>query len=161
MLELPQLQGYVQNRPLAEWWVNLPYLACSETWFEDRDAERTAYASDWYRERIAVDEARIFAREQAWSSPVVEVEVLHDGPVGRFRALSFGGSADSLHGALLDWRVELLHLLRPAPAGAQARVVVSAWSDEPEHARELALRLGQLVFVAEPAASLPPPARSA
>jgi len=156
MLGLEGLVGYVQNRPLAEWWIELPYLACSETWFADREAERAAFASAYYRERIAVDEARMFARGDAWSSPVLAVETLRAGPVARFRALGFGASPDRLADVLHDGRAEALVLHRPPPGGGEA-VVLCAWTDDAALARHLALRLGGLAFVAEPAASLPPP----
>jgi hypothetical protein len=156
MLEIPGLIGYVQDRPRPEWWVHLPYLACSETWFADRDAERAAYASDWYKDRIAVDEARMFGRDDAWSSPVLRVETLHEGPTGRFRTLAFGARTQSLAGILLDGRAEALRLLRPTPGGGEP-VVVSVWSEDASLARHLALRLGGLAFVADAAVSLPPP----
>ena len=156
MLEIPGLVGYVQNRPLPEWWVHLPYLACSETWFGDREAERAAYASDWYREQIAVDEARMFGREDSWSSPVLDVETLQAGFTGRFRTLAFGAEPHRLNGILYDGRAEALRLLRPPPAGGD-RVIVSVWTDDAVLARHLALRLGGLAFVAEAVASLPPP----
>jgi hypothetical protein len=156
MLELPGLLGYVQNRPHPDWWVHLPYLVCSETWFADRDAERAAYASAWYLEQIAVDEARMFARDDAWSSPVVGVETLRPGPTARFRVLAFGGNAELAQGPLFDGRLELLHLLHETPGGGDP-VVVSAWTDEESLADHLARRLGGLTFVGEPAASVIPP----
>ncbi len=156
MLDIPRLVGYVQNRPRQEWWVYLPYLACSETWFADREAERAAYASAWYRDQIAVDEARMFGREDAWNSPVVEVETVHNGPTGRLRTLAFGAGAGRLDGIMLDGRAEVLRLHRPTPGGG-APSVLAAWSDDPMLAHHVALRLGGLAFVAEPAAALPPP----
>ena len=156
MLEIPGLIGYVQDRPCPEWWVHLPYLACSETWFADRDFERAAYASDWYTSRIAADEARMLAREDAWSSPVTAVETLRPGPTGRFRVLAFGASSTQLDNLLIDGRAEVLRLHRPPPGGGEP-VVVSVWGDDAGLARHVAQRLGGLAFVAEPAASLAPP----
>jgi hypothetical protein len=156
MLDIPGLVGYVQDRPRQEWWIHLPYLACSETWFADREAERAAYASDWYQEEIAVDEARMFCRDEAWSSPVVDVETFRPGPTGRFRALGFGSAPERLDSVLVDGRVETLKLLRPPPGGGEARVV-SAWTDDAALARHAAVHLGGLTFVAEPAVSLSPP----
>jgi len=157
MLQIPGLVGYVQDRPRREWWIHLPYLACSETWFSDRETERAAYASDWYTQGIAVDEARMFGREEAWSSPVLEVQTVRPGPTGRFRALGFGASLGALDPMILDGRVETLRLLRPPPGGGE-QLIVSVWSDEELLARHVALRLGGLAFVAEPTASLSPPA---
>jgi hypothetical protein len=156
MLDIPGLVGYVQDRPCPEWWIHLPYLACSETWFAGLDAERAAYASAWYLQQIAVDEARMFGRDEAWNSPVVGVEAVRPGQTGRFRALSFGSSPDRLDSVLIDGRVETLKLLRPPPGGGEP-VVVSVWSDDEALARHAALRLGGLAFVAEPAVSLSPP----
>jgi EthD domain len=156
MLDIPGLTGYVQDRPRPEWWVRLPYLACSETWFGDRESERAAYASGWYTEQIAVDEARMFGREEAWHSPVLDVRTLKQGPTGRFRALAFGAAQRLLDGILFDGRAESLHLHRPPPGGGE-RVVISVWSDDQLLADHVATRLGGLAFVAEPAASLSPP----
>ncbi len=156
MLDIPGLVGYVQDRPRQEWWIHLPYLACSETWFADRDAEQAAYASDWYKQQIAVDEARMFGRDEAWNSPVVAVETVRPGPTGRYRTLGFGSSVRGLEGVLIDGRVETLELLRPPPGGGDS-VVVSVWTDDEALARHAALRLGGLAFVAEPAVSLSPP----
>jgi EthD domain len=156
MLDIPGLVGYVQDRPRQEWWIHLPYLACSETWFADRSAEQAAYASDWYRQQIAVDEARMFGRDEAWNSPVVSVDTVRPGPTGRYRALGFGSSLSRMDGVLTDGRVETLQLLRPPPCGGDS-VVVSVWTDDEALARHAALRLGGLAFVAEPAVSLSPP----
>lgn len=156
MLDIPGLIGYVQDRPCPEWWVHLPYLACSETWFADRESERKAYASDWYNERIATDESRMFGRDEAWSSAVTAVETLRRGPTGRFRVLAFGASPRALDALLLDGRAEMLRLHRPPPGGGES-LVVSVWADDAQLARHVALRLGGLTFVAEPAASMPPP----
>ncbi|HUA71264.1 MAG TPA: EthD domain-containing protein [Solirubrobacteraceae bacterium] len=157
MLDIPGLVGYVQDRPCREWWIHLPYLACSETWFADREAERAAYASDWYQQRIAVDEARMLGRDDAWNSPVVDVDTVRAGPTGRFRALAFGSSPERLDSVLIDGRVETLRLLRPPPGGGESSIL-SVWTDDADLARHAALRLGGLAFVAEPAASLSPPA---
>ena len=155
MIELPGLLGYVQNRPTEEWWVQLPYLACAETWFRNREAEAKAYGSRWYREQILVDEERMFGRDHAWSSPVTEVETLHEGVTGRFRVLAFGAAPERLDGAMLDGRAEVLRLLRQPPVSGE-RTVISAWTDHAPLARRLAVLLGGLAFVCEPASPLPP-----
>jgi len=156
MLDLPELAGYVQNRPLPAWWPHLGYLACSETWFADREAERTAYASEWYRETITPDEHRMFARDDAWSAVVTEAEELHPGPPEGFRALAFGGAPANLGGTIADGRLELLRLTRPAP-GLTDPVLVSAYAEDEGKAALLAMRLGGLAFVAEAATIVPPP----
>jgi hypothetical protein len=156
MLEIPGLVGYVQDRPCQEWWIHLPYLACSETWFADRDAERAAYASGWYDQQIAVDEARMFGRAEAWNSPVIDVQTVRPGATGRYRTLAFGSSPERLDSVLIDGRVETLKLLRPPPRGGES-TIVSVWTDDEPLARHAALCLGGLAFVAEPAVSLSPP----
>ena len=156
MLELPGLAGYVQNRPRPEWWTRMPYVACAETWFADRDAERAGFDSEWYHREVEADEARMFAREAAWSSPVVETTTLREGSTARFRALAFGGSEERLAGFLLDGRAEALRLLHEPPGGG-APVVISVWTEHEELAGAIAARLGGIAFVAEPAAALPPP----
>lgn len=155
MLELPGLLGYVQNRPIEESWIHLRYLACSETWFATRESEATAYASDWYREQIAVDEARMFGRDDAWSSAVLGVETLKAGATGSHRVLAFGAAPERLDCALFDGRAEVLRLHRAPPEGGEP-TVVSVWTDHPALARRLTQTLGGLAFVCEPAASLPP-----
>jgi hypothetical protein len=155
MLELPHLLGYVQNRPTEEWWIHLPYLACSETWFADREREAAAYATDWYREQIAVDETRMFGRDDAWSSAVTSVQTLREGMTGRYRTLAFGADPARLDTLLLDGRAEVLHLHRAPPGGGE-KTVVAYWTDHAPLARHVAQHLGGLAFVCEPAASMPP-----
>jgi hypothetical protein len=159
MLDLPLLLGYVQNRPLPGWWPHLGALACSETWFASREAEREAYASDWYRDAIAPDEHRMFARDAAWHARVLEVEELHPGEHGAFRALAFGGVAELLGDAILDARLERLVLSRAAP-GTHRAEAIAAWSDDPMTADHLARRLGGVAFAAEHAVIVPAPAVS-
>lgn len=156
MRGLPHLLGYVQNRPLASWWAQLGYAACSELWFADRERERAAFDSPWYREQITRDELRTFARDDAWSAVVTAVEPLAEGPAAGFRALAFGGAVELLDGTLPGSRVDLLRLARPAP-GTVAPVVVSAWCAQEAQARFLAQRLGGIAFVAEAAPVVVPP----
>ncbi|HEX5193223.1 MAG TPA: EthD domain-containing protein [Solirubrobacteraceae bacterium] len=155
MIELPGLLGYVQNCPAEEWWTQLPYLACAETWFGSRESEAEGYASSWYREQIAVDEERMFGRDDAWSSPVIDVQTVREGDTGRYRTLAFGAAPERLDGVIFDGRAEALRLLRHPPVFGE-RTVVSVWTEHAPLARRLAVLLGGLAFVSEPAAPLPP-----
>jgi hypothetical protein len=156
VLGLDGLVGYVQNRALPEWWPHLGFIACPETWFEDRDSERAAFASDYYRDELVPDEERTLARGDVWSSPVTAVEELHPGTPAGLRVLAFGGAAANLEGVLLDGRAEVLHLGRPAPGTTDPRVV-SVFAGDEANARHLALRLGGVAFVAEAAVLRTPP----
>lgn len=159
MLKLPYLKGYVQNRPLPEWWPHLGYLACSETWFADRQTEREAYASPWYTEEIARDEQRMFARDHAWSAAVTDVQELHAGSRAGLRVLAFGGDPESLSGSLIEGELEVLRLSRDVP-GLRRSLLVSAYCEDPVKARGMAARLGGLSFVADPVIVVEGPAQS-
>ncbi|MBB3665554.1 hypothetical protein FB384_004512 [Prauserella sediminis] len=68
----PGLLGYRQNRPVAEQWARGTARFCSETWFADRESERRAYASAYYRDVVTPDEAVFLVRDQAWTAAVLE-----------------------------------------------------------------------------------------
>jgi EthD domain len=159
MRPLPELQGYVQHRPAADWWPHLGYLACGETWFADEEAERAAWSSDWYRDAIAPDERLMFATRDAWNARVVDVEELHEGPEGSFEAFGFGATGAGLSGAIVDMRVQRLRLSRPAPGSDEPVAIVAAAAD-PLAADHLARRLGGLAFAAVRAVIVPRPAVS-
>jgi hypothetical protein len=82
------INGYVQNRPLPEWWEQIPVLVCAESWFPSADAEKGAYASQYYCDVIAPDEARFIARDRAWHSAITAVDLLLDGPRSSLTNLS-------------------------------------------------------------------------
>lgn len=157
MQELEGVRGYVQNQPEPACWPHVGYLACSETWYDDREAERAAYATDYYRDVIAADEARMFARDDAFSSAVTEIVEHHDGPRAGLRALAFGGVVEQLGGVILDGAVDVLRLARPLP-GVAGPDLVSAWAPDLGKARHLARRLGGLAFVARVDVVVAPPA---
>lgn len=157
MLKLDGLQGYVQNQPLPQWWPHLGYLACSETWFADRDAERSAYASDWYREAITADERRMFAREHAWSSAITGRSEVQEGSSSGLRVLAFGGAIENLKASLIEGRIEIFELARAAP-GLQSRALISVRCEQEAKAHGIAARLGGISFVARPAVFIEPPA---
>lgn len=147
----PGLRGYVQDRPLEEDWERLPFQACSETWFDDLFAERAAFASDYYRERVVADEERFLDRATAWRGRVVGVNGVAAPATGRYRVLVFGARAIPGAGP-----VAVLHLDRPVPGDGPPRVL-SAWTDDRAEARSLAERAGGLAFAAEPALVVAPP----
>lgn len=147
------LVGYVQNRPLPEFW-DRPYLVCAESWFTSREAESDAYASGYYRDTVVVDEERFIDRERAWHSPIVATRVILDGPRFGFRALVFGAEGGDLADG--DWsRVESLELRRPIAAGL-APTILAAWSADRDAALGLVDRDDGHSFVAAPEAVVPP-----
>lgn len=151
--DMPLLNGYVQNRPLEEWWGRMPFLVCAETWFASREDEHASYASDYYRDVIAVDERNVIPPEGAWNSSVERIEELRPGERAAFRVLGFG---QELPGEVGDafTRVELLHVRRPTPDGAPH--VFSAWTDDRDAAVALARGLDGLAFACEAAAIVVP-----
>jgi hypothetical protein len=125
--DTPNLRGYVQNRPED----SALAVVCSETWFDDRDAEQAAYTSTFYRDRVTPDEAGFLEREAAWSA-LVRDDVRTGFPVGQLpgalRALVFGWSG--AHPPPGD-NVSVLTLDRPGPQGGPERLL-SAWGDRPD-----------------------------
>jgi hypothetical protein len=92
--QTPGLLGYVQYRPLSEEWGRGLRQVCSSTVFADAEAERAAYASDFYRDMVTPDEAGFLDRDSAWSARVaceprqaLDEQALHD-----FVVLRFGGT---------------------------------------------------------------------
>src|ERR1035437_3718160 len=110
------LTGYVQNRPLAEWWDRVPFLVCAETWFSTRGHEAAFYDAEYFATVIVPDERRIIDRDTSWSSSVARVEVLRDGDRATWRVLSFGAARSGLDAVPAAFsRTELLNLRRPVP----------------------------------------------
>lgn len=104
----PGLLRYRQNRPVDEEWECGAARFCSETWYDDRETERAAYASDHYLEVVAPDEASFLDRDAAWSAVVLDDGAL--GPGEGLRVLWFDESPPDG----LDWRS--VRLSRPVPA---------------------------------------------
>jgi hypothetical protein len=155
-LRAAKLRGYVQNRPVPEWWNRMPAVACAEDWFDSRDDETTLHRTDYYREAVVPDEQRMFNRDNAWASTVVAIEVVRDGPTQSFRVLSFGAVPPRQRSLLGDGRIEVLHLRRAPPLSSRP-LVVSAWSPTVEGATRIAEGLGGFAFVASPAPLMRPP----
>jgi hypothetical protein len=155
-LRAPGLRGYVQNRPVPQWWDRLPAIACAEDWFDTREAERALHQSDYYRDTVVPDEQRMFRREGAWVSTVTDVEVLSEGPPQAFRVLSLGAPRPSPESVRGVGRVELLHVRHIPPLCAHPHVL-SVWLSEYERADRLARTLGGLAFVATAEPLLAPP----
>ncbi|MEU3273070.1 EthD domain-containing protein [Saccharomonospora sp. NPDC006951] len=129
----PGLLGYTQNRPVDQEWDRRTARFCSETWFADRDAEREAYASTYYRDVVAPDEASFLDRESAWASAVLgdSVPVVAEGvrvlwfdesppPGASWVALDLArpvpvpGKGKRVHVAVVDGVAEALSLTRGA-----------------------------------------------
>lgn len=105
----PGLLGYRQNRPVAEQWRDGTARFCSETWFADREEERAAYRSDYYRDVVTPDESGFLDRDAAWSAVVVADGSRLSGPSTADRLIWFG--ADPPAGP----RWQVLELDRPVP----------------------------------------------
>src|SRR5262245_21565343 len=101
----PGLLGYVQYRPLPEERHRGVHLVCSETTFADRDAERAAYASDFYREVVTPDEAGFLERDEAWSARL-SVAAPRWQP-GDYAVLLLGGASPGPDWASLEVSREL------------------------------------------------------
>ena len=123
---LPRLVRYVQNRPLLP----APFALCSETWFADRDEERAAFASDYYRHVVRPDEHASFDPALSWNAAVAATHVPRPGPRAAFRLLTL--REGPLRGApAAVTREEQLVLARPF-RGTDHRVVTSWWCEEIE-----------------------------
>jgi len=139
-LEIPGLLGYVQNRPLAGPSDAQPYAACWETWFLDRAAEKAAFQSAHYRERVVPDEAIFADRRRYWSAQVDADGWPRAAP---YRLLSFGGDPAAVPDA------EVLPLVGSPPVRGP-RHVLSLWAEELEAVRDAAGAVGGLVLVTAP-----------
>ncbi|PXY36568.1 EthD domain-containing protein [Prauserella flavalba] len=145
----PGLLGYTQNRPVAQEWARGTARFCSETWFADRDAERGAYSSAYYREVVTPDEASFLDRQAAWSAAVVGGEA---GPADGIRVLWFDDAPPP--GA--RWRP--LELSRPVPPPGRGTRVYTAVMAEPGEALALTRGAGPVALVCRPRAyALPSP----
>jgi hypothetical protein len=154
--DIAGINGYVQNRPLPEWWERVPVLVCAESWFPSPDAEKAAYASEYYGDVIVPDEERFIARDRAWHSLISGGDLLVDGPRASLRVLGFG-SGPRAAGELGGWdRVEILHLRRDPPDGGEP-LLLSAWTDDSERASALASGLEGVAFVTAPEVIVEPP----
>ncbi len=146
----PLLRGYVQNRPLEEEWPRLGARSiCSETWFDDREAERESFTSPYYLDVVMPDEETFLERASAWAGRLVAGA---PGPPGRarYRVLAFG--TDSLP----DVDADVLQVDRPTWVGGDA-AVASLWLADRERALEIARSASVFAFAAEPAVVVAPP----
>ncbi len=153
---LPELLGYVQNRPLPGWLERIPYLTCAETWYASFEAEHRSYASNYYRDVVVPDEERFIDRAGSWHSPVTATRVLRDGPRSSLRVLAIGGDVERLGEPVSGDRLELLDLHRDPPV-AGPKVVVSLWTDDALLADVAAAQLGGIAFVTRPVPIVDPP----
>jgi hypothetical protein len=137
----PGLRGYVQNRPEQGDHV------CSETWFDDADAERRAYASDHYLSVVMHDEASFLAREEAWTAVMKGSGSRRDLLPGSHRVLVFGWTGDGLAPGPY---VEVIALDRLGPAGGPPRLL-SIWGDHPDEVAHGLSQPGDLAMLTRPA----------
>ncbi|PXY28964.1 EthD domain-containing protein [Prauserella endophytica] len=126
----PGLLGYRQNRPVAEEWARGTARFCSETWFADRDAERRAYSSAYYRDVVTADEMSFLDRDAAWSAAVVAGSGEPD-PAGGVRVLWF----DDYPPPGARWHP--LELSRPVPPPGRGTRVYTALVAEAAEALSL------------------------
>lgn len=146
----PGLRGYRQNRPLDEEWDAGRGWVCSETWYDDRAAERAAYDSTHYLESVAADEATFLHRDRAWAAAIHGDRPPPVADAG-IRVLWFGDHPPSGP----QWQA--LPLSRPAPGGGS--VVHSAWLSDPEQALALTARALVPAFACRPQSfEIPAPA---
>lgn len=150
----PGLLGYVQNRPVDEEWLSGRGWFCSETWYADRDSERRAYASTYYQDVVAQDEATFLDRSAAWSAVMLDDRAAHDVPGGglrtsRWRVLWLSDARPPGHG----WAV--LPVTRAVPGGDASLVLRKEFDDRAE---ALAVTRGAScpAFVCEPTTFDPP-----
>ena len=142
----PGLRGYVQNRPEpgGHGWV------CSETWFADADAERGAYASDFYVHEVTPDESRFLDRGAAWAALVRDGWMPVRGLPGGYRALVVGWAGDDPPSLR---HVEVIALDRAGPNGGPPRLL-SAWSDDPAALSPVLAEPGDVALLTRPAVVL-------
>jgi len=152
---LPRLRGYVQNRPLQEWWGVFPYTTCAESWYGSREAEVESYSSAYYRDVVVVDEARFIDRDASWTSPVTRTELVRPGPRTSRRVLAFGALPEDAAACAAPGRLELLHLHR-APPGESSPVILSFWTDDAESARAAVAGVTGTACVVRPVAIVEP-----
>ena len=125
----PGLRHYRQNRPVTAQWADGTARFCSETWYADRESERRAYVSGFYRTTVTPDEASFLQRSAAWSAVVLTGA--HDAGREGLRLLWFDASPP--RGPV--WHE--LRLDRPVPAPGVGRSLHVAEVEDAEHALAL------------------------
>lgn len=138
----PHLVAYVQNRPLPEERSRVGSMVCSETWFADREAERTAFASTHYRDVVAPDEARFLAREEAWGARITASDPW-PSPTPRYRVLGFGSST-------LAHDEQVVSVDRDVAVPGGGRALRSWWTDDRDEALRRARGAVGLAIACEP-----------
>lgn len=137
----PGLRGYLQNRPVDE-----GAFACSETEFDDRETERSAFGSAYYRDVVVGDETAFLDRDSVRAA-VVLVSTFARGRSARYRAVLPGVLPEHVAGEGLG--VQSYQLDRPMSAGS-APVISFVWDDDLEAVRAVVARHGSGAFAAEP-----------
>jgi alkylhydroperoxidase family enzyme len=148
--------GYVQNRPLPDWWEAAPAFTCAETWFASRDEETAFMAHDFFSSVVQPDENRVVDQATAWHSSISEVEVSSEGARGKWRVLCFGGDRKAFLESVPGGTSKVLHVCKDTPGGG-LRHVLSWWTDDRCAATDYAPTLDGISFVANPVAVIAPP----
>jgi hypothetical protein len=154
--QTPGLRGYVQNRPPQDAWSGRTHV-CAESWFDDRNAERAGYASEYYRTAVTEDEERFVQRDQAWVSAVT---MLRSARVQRtYRVLAFGQTEASATDWLASWDpddIDVFELARqPWTCGKSA--ALGLWTDDLTRATDAVVHFGPLSILSEPVAVIVAP----
>lgn len=110
----PGLLDYVQYRPLPEERRRGFSQVCSSTTFADREAERAAYASEFYLRKVVPDEGSFLRRGDAWSARAS----VDPADQADFTVLQWGGARPGP-----AWRT--VEVSRDLPAGGRALHVLS------------------------------------
>lgn len=135
----PHLRAYVQNEPLPEELDRLWTFVCSETWFENRSAERSAYASTYYCDVVAPDEHRFLDRTSVWAGRVLGSDGPATDPSG-FRVLGIGTTTPLGPGE------RVLEIDRPPPAPGRVALLRSWWTPDRAAALHSAQEADGLAF---------------
>ncbi len=152
----PGLRGYTQNRaPRADWGGRTH--VCAESWFDDRDAERIAFSSEYYLSQVAVDEDRFVQRDTAWLAAVTTTRAARR--MLRYRVLAFGHSDATAAEFLAAWdgeAVDVMTLHRAPPTGGRS-TALGLWTDELSLAARAVAYFGPLSLLTEPVAVVAAP----
>jgi uncharacterized protein (TIGR02118 family) len=152
----PGLRGYTQNRPPRSAWSGRTHV-CAESWFDDRDAEKAAFSSDYYLTAVVEDEARFVQRDQAWLSRVTMTKSASSQLA--YRVLAFGQTEHGAADWLASWDpddIDVLALSRQPWTCAELSAL-GLWTDDLTRAVDAVVHFGPLAFLTQPVAVVPAP----
>lgn len=147
----PGLRGYTQNRPPRAAWSGRTHV-CAEAWFDDRDAERAAFQSEYYLRDVVEDEARFVQRDQAWHSTVTMLAQARQ--MRAYRVFAFGQSPESAADWLATWDADDVDVfeLHRLPPTAGRKSALAFWTDDLARASQAAVHFGPLSLLTAPVA---------